>query len=116
MAAGARINRLLRPTTLAARYGKGGRVYSIEELVSMLKAPEEKGEGRPEAEATIDRDEVLKALALRLWETHQRGYVAWHFQTPRYRTYELFDWVRDMMGGEDASAKWLTSWFLSDMN
>ncbi|GAB1315428.1 hypothetical protein MFIFM68171_05638 [Madurella fahalii] len=107
--AGARINRLLRPSTLAARYGTGGRVYSIAELVSMLTVPEDEsgGEGGPEGQ--VDRDDILKALALKLWETHQRGYVAWHFQTPRYRTYELFDWVKEMMGRENASAEWLTS-------
>jgi hypothetical protein len=103
--AGARINRLLRPMRSEARYGVDGEVYSITELVDMLKMPE----GR--AECQVSRDEVMKALALKLWETYQRGFVAWHFQCPRYRTYELFDWVRDMMGSEAADAEWLTSCF-----
>ena len=99
---GARINRLLRPTTTEARYGADGKAYSISELVDMLKG---------QTERQVSRDEAMKALALKLWETHQRGYVAWHFQSPRYRTYELFDWVRDMMGCEAAGAEWLTSCF-----
>ena len=81
--AGARINRLLRPSMFAARYGEGGEVYSVAKLVEILKTPE----GRAEHQA--GRDEVMKSLALRLWETHQRGYVAWHFQSPRYRAYEF---------------------------
>ncbi|KAK0640663.1 hypothetical protein B0T16DRAFT_393085 [Cercophora newfieldiana] len=103
--AGARINRLLRPASQAARYGADGRVYSIAELVEMLKKSEDQG-GR-----SVESTELMKALALRMWETHQRGYVAWHFQSPRYRTFELFDWVKDMMRGEPADATWLTSRF-----
>jgi len=102
--AGARINRLLRPATNAARYAPDGRPYSIAELVEMVKKREEESE---EAE----RVEILKALALKLWETHQRGYVSWHFESPRYRTYELFDWVREMMGVENVGPGWLTSCF-----
>ena len=60
-----------------------------------------------------DREEVLKALALRLWETHQRGFVAWHFQCARYRTYELFDWVGEMVGGDLDGPEWLTSCFVA---
>ncbi|KAK3378767.1 hypothetical protein B0T24DRAFT_663097 [Lasiosphaeria ovina] len=62
--AAARINRLLRPNTLAARYAPDGHTYSIAELVDMLKGPED--------EMEVSRDEVMKALALKLWETHQR--------------------------------------------
>ncbi|KAK3315549.1 hypothetical protein B0H66DRAFT_594094 [Apodospora peruviana] len=115
---GARINRLLRPTAMEARYTSeemGGRPYSVVELVAMLQR------GLPEDDDAVvhdgqglDRLEVMKALALRLWETHQRGYVAWHFQTPRYRMYEHFDWVKDMMGCEAAATtgpQWLTSCF-----
>lgn len=103
--AGARINRLLRPMTPEARYGADGNAYSVAELVEMLKLPVDRAEHR------VSREEVMKALALKLWETHQRGYVAWHFQSPRYRTYELFDWVRDMMGCEPAGVEYLTSCF-----
>ncbi len=111
--AGARINRLLRPSSPATRYGEGGRAYSIGELVAMLKALEESNPG-DETEGQVGKDDLFKALALKLWETHQRGYVAWHFQSPRYRTHELFDWAREMMGPEAAGPEWLTSCFTSN--
>ncbi|KAK4443462.1 hypothetical protein QBC34DRAFT_477507 [Podospora aff. communis PSN243] len=101
--AGARINWLLRPTVRGARYDVDGRVYGIMELVDMLKDSKRRG---------VDRGEVMKALALRLWETHQRGYVAWHFQSPRYRAHELFDWVGEMMGEGGNGPEWLTECFL----
>jgi hypothetical protein len=110
--AGARINRLLRPSTSAARYSEDGRVYSIEELVDMLKGME-KGQGHVtgEGQGQVSQEELMKALALRSWETHQRGYVAWYFQSPRYRMHELFGWVRDMMGDESNGPEWLMERF-----
>ncbi|KAK4222256.1 isoprenoid synthase domain-containing protein [Podospora fimiseda] len=83
LVAGARINRLLRPKKTEARYAADGRAYTVEELTRRIK----EGGG----------EQSMKALALKLWETYQRGYVAWHFQSLRYRTHELFDWVPEMM-------------------
>ncbi|KAK3985819.1 hypothetical protein QBC44DRAFT_403701 [Cladorrhinum sp. PSN332] len=105
LVAGARINRLLRPGRAEARYDAAdGRAYTVEELAEMIKSGGGQG---------VSREERMKALALKLWETHQRGYVAWHFQSLRYRTHELFDWVPEMMGGEakDAGPGWITSQF-----
>ncbi|KAM7194166.1 hypothetical protein V8F20_008086 [Naviculisporaceae sp. PSN 640] len=105
----ARINRLLRPSVLEARYGPDGQPYSIAELVDILKSFEK---GESPAGKHLSQGEVMKALTLRLWETHQRGYVAWHFESERYRTFELFDWVKEMMGTEaPPNADWLLSCF-----
>ncbi|KAK3390134.1 hypothetical protein B0H63DRAFT_538290 [Podospora didyma] len=106
VAAAARINRILRPTNPKTRYAPGGQSYSVAELVALLKRPPHEL-----SNLNFDHADVMKALALKLWETHQKGYVIWHFACPRYRTYELFDYVRDMMGPESAGAEWLTESF-----
>jgi len=102
----ARINRLLRPSAVEARYGPDGRAYSIAELVELLKMPHSK-----EVNSRGGHEEVMRALVLKLWETHQKGYVNWHFQHPRYRAFELFGWVRDMMHVEPEGMEWLTTRF-----
>ena len=119
--AGARVNRLLRPRT-TVRYTDDGRVREVSELVGMLRGAsaanleseevDSSGSGL-EGDEECDREEILKALALKLWETHQRGYVAWHFQCARYRTYELFDWVGEMVGSDFDGPEWLTSYFVT---
>lgn len=101
LSAGSRINRLLRPSS-GTRYSAGGHVNSMAELVVMLKSDS--------LDAT-QREETVQALCMVLWETHQKGYVAWHFQTPRYRTHEMFKWVEAMIGDEELGPGWLTSHF-----
>ncbi|KAH7305435.1 hypothetical protein B0I35DRAFT_443782 [Stachybotrys elegans] len=91
LSTGGRINRLLRPAP-EVRYGDGS-VRSAAQLVSMLKS-----------DAT---DELMKALCLTLWETHQKGYFLWHLYSPRYRMHELFDWVTSGSEG----AEWITLHF-----
>jgi hypothetical protein len=98
---GSRINRLLSPSH-EARYDSKGSVRSIPELVAIL---------RNEIDTNISKNELMKALCLVLWETHQKGYVAWHFQSQRYRSTELFTWAEEMIGNEDRSAKWILSYF-----
>ncbi|KAM7191661.1 hypothetical protein V8F33_008757 [Rhypophila sp. PSN 637] len=103
----ARINRILRPKgNLECRYGDDGKVLSVDEMVGMLKKEPivEAGDGRK-------RQDMMSALALRLWETHQRGYVAYHLQSTRYRAFEMFDWVREMAGEKGEGPEWILDQF-----
>ncbi|KAM7210171.1 hypothetical protein V8F06_014448 [Rhypophila decipiens] len=103
----ARINRILRPKydVVGCRYGDDGRVLTVDEMVGMLKEEE------PIVGAGRKRQDIMSALALRLWETHQRGYVAYHLQSTRYRAFELFDWVREMAGEKGEGPGWILDQF-----
>ncbi|KAK4209699.1 hypothetical protein QBC37DRAFT_404063 [Rhypophila decipiens] len=101
-----RTNRILRPKgRVGCRYGDDGSVLSVDEMVGMLKEEE------PIVGAGRKRQDLMSALALRLWETHQRGYVAYHLQSTRYRAFELFDWVREMAGEKGEGPGWILDQF-----
>jgi hypothetical protein len=99
LSAASRINRLLRPLP-EIRYNPDGSRREISELVTLLQAD---GLDNPE------KEELMKALCISLWETHKNGFVCYHFQTRRYRTYQLFEWVAEMVGEEPPDSDWLIS-------
>ena len=99
LSAASRINRLLRPLP-EIRYNPDGSRREISELVALLQVD---GLDKPE------KEELMKALCISLWETHKNGFVCYHFQTRRYRTYQLFEWVAEMVGEEPPGSDWLIS-------
>ncbi|KAI9166369.1 hypothetical protein HJFPF1_02469 [Paramyrothecium foliicola] len=96
-----RINRLLRPSP-GARYSMDGHLRSIAELIVLQE---------DDGLDTIKRNESMKALCMALWETHQKGYVAWHFQTPRYQLFDLSQDTVAMIREKPAGPEWMMSQF-----
>jgi len=58
----------------------------------MLKSGERE-EGQVGREGQVNREEAMKALGFKVWETHQSDYVVWHFHSQRYRAYAIFEQV-----------------------
>jgi len=56
----------------------------------MLKSGERE-EGQVGREGQVNREEAMKALGFKVWETHQSDYVVWHFHSQRYRAYAIFE-------------------------